>query len=117
EATAFELPVLVSASDYFKSSLIGGLIGGLLFLAYTVLLNVPKDPSMSLRVMASLVAGEAAVSGNTSIATVALGLLSLIALSLFWSVVFGLLLAGSRTEWTPSSIVTIGMVFGSVMWL
>lgn len=118
EATAFEMPVLVSTSDYLRSSLIGGLIAAAVFLAYVVLLDLHDDPFAPFRVLASLAAGDTALSPHSEIPLIVVaGLLSVLVLSELWSSLFGLLLGRSRREWTPASIVSTGMVYGSVIWI
>lgn len=118
EATAFEMPVLVSASDYLRSSVMGSLIAIVIFLGYSVAVSAGESSLTPLRVFASLVLGDRALSprGAVALAVVA-GLLSALAMSLLWGLIFGLFLAGFRGEWTPASIVSAGMVYGSVVWL
>ena len=116
QAPAMAGPVAPNA--YVKAGLIGGLASGLIFLALQVVLSATVDVLAPFRTLASLFLAEAAMSESAPVVTAALvGLLDNALVSAFWGLVFGLALSCGKRGWTAGAVVTLGMLFGAVVWV
>ncbi len=108
----------VAPIAYVKAGVAGGLTAGLILLCLQVILNSTTDVVAPFRTLASLFLAEAVMSKSAPVLTAALvGLLDNALVSAFWGLVFGLALSCGKRGWTAGSVVTLGMLFGAVVWV
>lgn len=103
---------------YVLPAAAGGVIAAFVFLAYQLLVNTGLSVSGPFRLAASIVLGERAMAaGAPASTTVPVGLAVHVAIGLAWGTALGLVLMASRGRWAAGGLVTLAMVFGSVIWL
>lgn len=102
---------------YMKASISGGVLAGVIYLAYLLALSSSGDVVHPLRSAASLFLAEDALARAPLGAVVTFGLIDHLLVSLFWGLVFGLVLACGRWNWSAGAIVTLGVLFGAMVWM
>ena len=106
------------ATAYVKASVIGGLVAGFVFLVYQIIIHSLGNVLEPFKIFASLFLAEEALAKSAPLVSVVLvGLLDHLLVSLFWGLVFGLILAMGRCQWTPGYTVALGILFGSIVWV
>ncbi len=103
---------------YLEAAIGGGLVAAFVFIAYQLLMHSTGDPVTPFRIPASVSLGPQALLRSTSASyVVPVGLLSHLLIGVTWSAVFGLALVLSKSRWAAGGVVTLAMVFGSLVWL
>lgn len=104
--------------SYIRAGSAGGTVAAFMLLAYQILMSSTSDVLAAFRMPASITLGQAAMSKTAPISiVVAAGLINNVIIGAWWGLVFGLLLALTGSKWASGGIVTLAMVFGSLVWL
>jgi hypothetical protein len=104
--------------NYIRVGTTGGAVAAFIFLAYQILLSSTSDVVAAFKMPASITLGQAAMSKMSPVViVVATGLVNNVIIGAWWGLVFGFMLALAGSKWASGGIVTLAMVFGSLVWL
>lgn len=113
-------PMVVTSSPALVG-MAGGFVGGILFgLMQTVLAIMSgQEAKAPFEMFASLLVGRSALNAvNPTSVVVMTGIITHMALATFFGLVFGILTwAFSSTSWTSTTVVLLGLLYGTVLWL
>lgn len=104
--------------SYIRAGAAGGTVAALILLAYQILLGSTSNVLTAFKMPASITLGQATMSKMAPVPiVVAAGLVNNVIIGAWWGLVFGFLLALGGSRWASGGIVTLAMVFGSLIWL